>query len=142
MNSQGGWNLDRWDGYFCRGTGFKSNFEGQRTSISTGTSDAIAESTSPGHAKIVVRGSTIQIWVNDDLIANLQDPSESPIDCGGIGFLWRYESMGWIRNVRVTRVPANPGEVPVRLGAVEPVTSELEAVFDVGTAESPRVQNY
>jgi hypothetical protein len=53
--------------------------------------------------RIEIRGSHIQIWVDDKQIADVRDDEmDKPIggqtlDHGGVGFSWKWESMGWIR---------------------------------------------
>lgn len=55
-----------------------------------------------------VRGTNIRIRVDDEPIVDLHDDKMGQtlggqtLDHGGIGFIWGFESMGWIRNFSAT----------------------------------------
>ena len=61
---------------------------------------------------VEVIGQRIQIWVDDQQIADVTDPDMGEtfggqtLDHGGIGFAWGMDTMGWIRNVSLTRFEA------------------------------------
>ena len=60
--------------------------------------------------RIEVCGAHIQIWVDGEKIADLRDDKMGEtvggqtLDHGGIGFIWGFESMGWIRNFSAKRL--------------------------------------
>ena len=61
---------------------------------------------------VEVIGQRIQIWVDGKQIADVTDPrmgetfGGQTLDHGGIGFAWGMDTMGWIRNVSLTRFEA------------------------------------
>ena len=61
---------------------------------------------------VEVIGQRIQIWVDGKQIADVTDPKMGEtfggqtLDHGGIGFAWGMDTMGWIRNVSLTRFEA------------------------------------
>jgi hypothetical protein len=54
-----------------------------------------------------VKGPRIQIWVDQEKIADITDASMGEnvggqaLDHGGIGFVWGYDAMGWLRNFSI-----------------------------------------
>ena len=127
MSSVGHWNLNRWDDYYYPGSGFTSKYAGRNQRLAKGDSLALAEATTPGHAKIRVQGNRTWVWLNDDLVADFTDKSDDPLLFGGVGIQWRYETMGWIANVNVTRLQSHPSQVFIENMNDYPISEDAEA---------------
>ncbi len=58
---------------------------------------------------VEVKGQRIQVWIDGEKIADVIDErmgetiGGQTLDHGGIGFVWGYDTMGWIRNLSLSK---------------------------------------
>jgi hypothetical protein len=104
LGGDGAWNLTCSYSAYCKGAcGFDNPVsEGGRTVVEGKglKTDPVAGN----KIRLEVCGTRIQIWVDGQLIVDVQDKKMGEtiggqtLDHGGIGISWGFESMGWIRN--------------------------------------------
>ncbi len=104
INGDGKWSVSCIYNSYCKtpkGYGSPTN-DGHRV-LAEGEGLA-AETESGRRVRIEIRGTHIQIWVDDDKLVDLHDSEMHQeiggrtLDHGGVTIGWGWECMGWIRN--------------------------------------------
>lgn len=104
LNPNGAWSLGCVYNYFCpTSRGYSAPTKDGSRSLATGKGLKF-DAEDGNKFRIELRGPHIQIWVDDEQIVDLRDDEmgkpigDQTLDHGGVGFSWKWESMGWIRN--------------------------------------------
>lgn len=110
FTAEGAWDLGcTYNKYCAVPTGFGHVTSDGERSLAKGQGlklDAVAGN----KFRIDVLGNRIQIWMDNEPIADVRDEKMGEtiggqtLDHGGVGFVWGYDSMGWIRNFSVRRI--------------------------------------
>ena len=107
LNPSGSWSLLAYEGWHMPGRGWKSEREGKMEKLASGQFDPKDGLGAEGRIILSVKGNTFQAWLNDEPLFDFtHDGVRSeiePITFGGFGVQWRYESMGWIENLKVEK---------------------------------------
>ena len=112
-NYQGHWNLTRKHGWYMTDTGYdQSKTKGSVVIVHPSAGGTLVSShfvDGPNKVVVEVKGDNIKIFVQDSTkklqqIADFTDTAPNAIMYGGIGFMWRWEGLGWIDNVKVTEL--------------------------------------
>jgi len=103
VNPAGGWGISKLVDYqFPRPVGWSKERKGTATSLASGKGKG-ALPDGANQLRLRVKGSTISLYLNGELLGEHTD-RENPIEYGGFGVKWRYESVGWIRNLKVAHL--------------------------------------
>jgi hypothetical protein len=110
IGGDGAWTLTCGYNEYCAtpiGWGNMRN-DGKRT-LASGRGLKI-DRTNGNKYRLEVRGQRIQIWVDGEHVVDVTDEKMDEmiggktLDHGGVGFLWGYDAMGWIRNFSATGI--------------------------------------
>jgi hypothetical protein len=105
INPNGSWGLHVLDGWHMPGHGWSSTKRaGKRETFVSGKAES-CDDASEGRLRIRVKGNTITAWLGDEKLVEFTHDGGAiePIPYGGFGVQWRYESMGWIKNLEVEK---------------------------------------
>jgi hypothetical protein len=115
LSPKGGWGVSVVEDYQMPGYGFcpPEKRKGKYEKLAEGVASDYKD-TSEGRFRIRVQGSKFTVWFNDEkLVEHTHKGGEiDPIPYGGFGIQWRYESMGWISNVKVKNIQAAKEPAP------------------------------
>jgi hypothetical protein len=116
LGETGTWSLSRVHGrYITGGTGWRNAYKGTAIKLASGKGLTLAKGGS-NHCHLEVVKNRIKISINDTQIVDLTDDEAAdasghgPLRYGGIGMSWKWESMGWIKNVVVRHGDARHGD--------------------------------
>jgi hypothetical protein len=106
LRPAGNWSMGVAEDYYMPGYGWvaPANRKGKTEKLASGKSESCQDA-SEGRLRLRVKGNTITVWLGDERLVEHTHKGEvvEPIPYGGFGVGWRYESMGWISNLKVQK---------------------------------------
>ena len=110
FGEDGSWSITAgYDSYCKTDCGYGNPYQFATHTLAEGKGLQLDPSTG-NRIRLEVRGNHIAAWLDEHPIADVRDEKMSvkfagkSLAAGGIGFLWGFESMGWIRNFSATRL--------------------------------------
>ncbi|MEM7476932.1 MAG: hypothetical protein AAF483_18255 [Planctomycetota bacterium] len=101
VNTMGGWSIAAYEGFGYRGPGWTPEQLGKVEHYIGGEMEGPFQEVN--RLRVRVEDSTISIWMNDEQLGVFEHPEDAeiaPIEFGGFGVEWRFESLGWIGNIQ------------------------------------------
>jgi hypothetical protein len=105
LRPSGKWSMGVSEDYYMPGHGWSATRKGKTEKLCNGTAEFFQDA-GEGRLRLRVKGKTITVWLNGKQLVKHKHKGEvvDPIPYGGFGVGWRYESMGWISNLEVTKL--------------------------------------